>query len=121
MKRWQQNGLLLTLAWALAATAYLRYQELPKAQEYAIRAYYVCAERMAESGAGSTDACLDKVDDDWDSWMNRKWKRIAYIALAPIAAGWIAAFAGLFVYRRFRPDQAEKREPPAPASGSEST
>ena len=108
MKRWQQNALILSCAWAFGTTAYLRYQELPKAQEYAMHAYYVCAERMAASGKGNFDPCLQNVDKDWNAWMNRKWGKIAAVALLPVALGWLATFAGLFAYRRFRPDLADK-------------
>ena len=33
---------------------------------------------------------------------------IAAVALLPVALGWLATFAGLFAYRRFRPDLADK-------------
>lgn len=88
----------------------MRYQEMPKAQEYATREYYVCAERQA---AGiQTDKCLEKVDDDWDDWMRRQWGKIAAVALVPVGASWAAIFAGLYVYRRVkgesgRPDAGE--------------
>lgn len=110
MKRWQQNALIASCAWALVATVYLRYQELPKAQAYATKAYYLCMERMAAAGASSSKACLDNVDKDWNAWMNRKWPSIAAVALVPVGLAWLAALAGFFAWSRLGDGAAGKRE-----------
>lgn len=104
MSRWQQNALILSCVWAVGITIFLRYQELPKAQEYATQRYYICAQLMSVPAGGNNDTCLKNVEKDWDTWMNRKWGRIITIALLPVVIGWLAAFAGIFAWRRIRPD-----------------
>lgn len=105
MKRWQHYGIAISIAWAFGVTTYIRYQELPKAQEYATLAYFKCAESKAALGRTGTESCLERVGDDWDEWMNRQWGRIAWISLLPIAAGWLAAFATRYLSGRNRPGQ----------------
>jgi hypothetical protein len=104
MKLWQQYGIALSVAWILGVTSYQRYEELPKAKAYATHAYFVCTERKLAVGEKNIESCVESVSRDWDDWMNRKWGRIALLALLPVACGWLLAFAGLFIYRRARPD-----------------
>ena len=109
MKRWQQYGIAISAAWVLGTVSYQRYEELPKAKEYATHIYFICTERKMSSGDKDIQPCVDRVGDDWDEWMNRKWARIAWLALVPVAIGWFGAFAGHFLYRKFKPDQATPR------------
>ena len=102
MKRWQHYGIALSVAWTFGVTGYIRYQELPKAQDYATRAYFKCTERKTSLGRAGTDICLEKVSDDWDEWMNRQWGRIALTSLLPASAGWLATYAGIWLSRRYR-------------------
>lgn len=99
MTRFVQNGLLISFAWAIGVIVFMRYQELPRAQDYATRAYFVCAERAA-ADRGKIDRCLENVDRDWSHWMNRKWGEIAKVTLIPIAGGWLLVLAGIAVSRR---------------------
>lgn len=108
LSRWQQNVLLVSCVWVLGVTVFLRYQELPKAQQYATHRYFVCVEHLSPSDGKGRDNCLKNVDRDWDAWMNHAWGRIAAVALLPVGAGWLAIFTAMFAFRRFRPDQARK-------------
>ena len=101
MKTWQQYGVALSVAWILGVASYQRYQEQPKAKEYAMHAYFVCTEQKAAAGDKDINHCLEKVSKDWDEWMNQKWGKIARLALVPVAAGWLAVFVGIFAYRRW--------------------
>jgi hypothetical protein len=101
MKRWQQYGIAISVAWILGVASYQRYQELPKAKEYATHAYFVCTEQKAAAGEKDIDPCLENVSRDWDEWMNRSWGKIAWLALVPVAVGWLACLVGLFAYRRW--------------------
>ena len=107
MKRWQQYGAAISVAWILGVVAYQRYQELPKAQEYSMHAYFVCTEQKAAAGDKDINPCLDNVSRDWDDWMNRKWGAIATLALLPVAIYWLGSCVGLFVYKKTKPDQTK--------------
>jgi hypothetical protein len=97
--RLQFIGLALSACWTVGATFYIRQAEMPRAQQYAMTAYFTCAERKVTSGGHDIDPCLANVSKDWDDWMNRKWGDIAYVVLLPIASGWLAGFACIRLYR----------------------
>lgn len=107
--RLQFYGLVLSAAWALGVTFYQRQAEKSNAQHYAMTAYFACAERRVAAGERDLDPCLANVGNDWDKWMNRKWGDIAVVALVPIAAGWLAGFACLRIYRWKKPGTAAER------------
>ncbi len=98
LSRLQFIGLAISAFWILGVTFYQRQIEFPKAQDYAMAQYFICAERMAESGARDINPCLDNVSSDWNKWMNRKWRDIAIIALAPLVAGWLIGFVFMRIY-----------------------
>ena len=102
MTRWKYYGVAISVAWSLLVISYIRYEELPRAQQYAMQQYFICTEHNIGSNSQGTENCLKKVDADWDSWMNRQWGRIAYTALVPIAIGWVLAFGGLLLLKRYR-------------------
>ena len=99
LTRLQFYGLALSAFWVVAVAFYERQAEMPKAQQYAMAAYYTCAERNAAQGNRDINACLANVSKDWDDWMNHKWGDIATIALVPLAAAWLAGFTGILIYR----------------------
>lgn len=101
--RVQFIGLALSACWALGVTVYQRQTEMPKAQQYAMTAYYLCAERQASTGNHDLNPCLESVDKDWDKWMNRKWRDIAFIALTPIVSTWLLGFVCIRLYRWKKP------------------
>jgi hypothetical protein len=100
LSRWQFIGLAMSAFWMLGVTFYQRQIEFPKAQDYAMTQYFICTERITESGARDMNPCLDNVSNDWDKWMQRKWRDIAMIALLPIAAGWLIGFVWMRIYAK---------------------
>lgn len=92
-------GLALSACWILGVTFHQRQLEAPKAQDYAMTAYFICAEHKAEAGDRDLSPCLENVGKDWDKWMNRKWRDIAHIALVPVATGWLIGFFCVRIYR----------------------
>lgn len=90
----QFYGLMASACWALAVTVYVRKNEMPQAQHYAMRQYFMCAEHQ------SVDTCLKRIEDDWSVWMNRLWPTIAKMTFVPLAVGWSVGFVGMRLFRR---------------------
>ena len=104
LSRLQFVGLSLSACWMLAVIVYERQTEMPKAQNYAMAAYFVCVEAKAAAGDRNIDPCVRNVGNDWEEWMNRKWRDIACISLVPVSAGWLLGFACVrFIRRKKRP------------------
>lgn len=95
----QFYGLAASACWVLAVTVYYRQHEMPRAQQYAMSRYYTCAESEAAAGRGN-DACLKKIGNDWDAWMNGQWAPIARTSLIPLAVGWAVGIAGMRLLKR---------------------
>jgi hypothetical protein len=95
---WKRVGLVLSVLWALGSFLYVRNIQITRADQL-----YEWAWRGCINGDYSKfSACLDEFSYQRALTTTAYWPDVAFYALAPIVAAWLACWIGIRTYRWVR-------------------
>ena len=99
LNAWQRLGIVVSLLWVVCGGLWQRTSDVDRALNYMGFVYRTCTEAAALKNNYDFNPCMDKATDDFKLFLEGSWGNVAFMALAPIALGWLTAFAILWVAR----------------------
>ena len=96
---WQRIGVVLSVVWAIGAFFAVRQQQVEAADRVFRIRHDACA---MEATAEMTQRCHDAFSLQDAMHATAYWPDVAFMSLAPVAAGWLVAWLVLRVVRWIR-------------------
>lgn len=104
---WQRIGIVASIAWALGAAIYVRNLQIDSGNRFATTMYTHCMD-VTKADPGF---CLRKFGDDLKVGFTPNWEIVAFYAIAPVLAAWIAIYAIVGIVRWIK--KGFEKPPPA--------
>ena len=96
---WHRLGIVASVLWFVGGGIWQRTSDVARASDMMGFTYRTCTESAALKNIYNFTPCMDEATKQFELFLEGSWGNVAFMAIVPIALGWLGAYFILWVTR----------------------